>query len=190
MSKKDTTAPAVKAPATLKLVAIKPAKPLVLLVGTTAIEKAITSIKSAGTKLDAAIQVAGLSIIMHVDGCGDSTLADRLFNAMAKGSRRNALAEWLVTFGKMRVLDSKNKDDALAIKTGRIFQFEKTRKTDQAGAEAKPWFECKKEAAVTTTFDVQAEFAAFMKRVTAAQSAGKTMEHADIIEKLSKAMAA
>src|SRR5574337_342395 len=80
------------------------------------IEKAI---KGRGAKLDADIQTAGLSIINHVAEHGDTTLADRLFDAMPKGSRRVMLAEWFVAFGMIRTLDKKVAEDKAALDASR-----------------------------------------------------------------------
>lgn len=148
----------------------KKQKALALIVGAAALEKAIGSIKNRGAKLDGDIQHAALSVLKHVDGCGDTTLADRLFNAMPNGSRRLALAEWFVTFGRMVALNSKT--DSEAIKTGRVFKYEHERKTDMEGAVLKPWHECRREAAPSEVFDVQAAFASLMKRIHKAQKDG------------------
>lgn len=157
---------------------------LKLIVGTAAIDKAIASVKNRGAKLDADIQLAGLSILAHIDQHGDTTLADRLFNAMPKGARRLALAEWFVTFGKVAALAQKT--DAEAIGAGRVFGYAKDRTTDMEGAGAKPWHECRKEAAPAEVFDVQAAFHALMKRIENAKSKGIKLEHADMVERLMK----
>lgn len=162
----------------------KKAPALKLIVGAAAIEKAILSIGTRGARLDSDIQMAGLSIISHVEAHGDTTLADRLYQTMPKGGRRLALAEWCMAFGKMRALKGDNPDDAEALKAGRVFQFDKTRKTDMLGAVAKPWYECKKEANVATVFDVQAEFGKFMARVAKAQASGLKIEHDEVLSKL------
>lgn len=150
-----------------------------LFVGAPEIDKAIASIKSRGTKLDSMIQVVGLSIIAHVEAHGDTTLADRLFNAMPKGSRRNALAEWLIAFGKMRVLTKSNKDDAEAIKNGRVFAFDKTKTTDYDTAKDTPWYDMRPEQEVSTAFDVQKAVQSLIKRIQAAKDNGLSMEHSD-----------
>lgn len=149
---------------------------------TSGIMGAIALIKARGAKLDEAIQIADLSILAHVDQHGDTTLADTLYHAMPRGARRNALVEHMITFGKLRVLSGDA--DKAAIKAGRIFGYDKERVTDMDGAEAKPWFECKKESAPSTVFDVQAEFLRFMARVQAAQSKGLQIDNPEMLDAL------
>lgn len=168
---------------------VKVLKPVTILNSTKEIETAIASIKNRGAKLDESIQQAGVSVILHLDKSGDTTLADRLFNAMPNGARRLALVEWLVTYGKMRVLKSNNKEDAKAIKAGRVFQYMHERVTDQAGAESKMWYEFRKESAPQEVFDVQSAFLSLMNRIKHAQSKGLTITNPELIEALQKVQA-
>lgn len=146
---------------------MKDAKKTALLVGATAINKAIASIKNRGEKLDASIQLTGLSVIAHVDAHHDTTVADSLVNAMPKGGRRLALVEWLLANAKLRKLDGKDKADAERMRTGAHFGFDKARNTDMQGAEEKPWYEHKKEAPVATAFDAQAAVRKLIDRLKA-----------------------
>lgn len=166
----------------------QPAASLKLLVGAATIDKAISSIKLRSTKITQDIQVAALSILSHVEEHGDVTLADRLYCALGVGQRRASLAMWLVAFGKMRVLDKANNDDAAALKAGRVFGYDKARVTNMAAAEAKQWHEMQKEPDVAKVFDVQAAFANLMARITKAQKDGLTIENAELIEKLTAVM--
>lgn len=138
-----------------------------LYIGATAIQKAIASIKNRGAKLDADIQLTGLSVLAHVEQHGDTTVADKLIDAMPKGGRRLALVEWMLACGKLRKLDPKSKDDAARIKGGAHFAYDKSRATDMTLAEEKPWHEFKKEAPVSTAYDAQAALARVMERIKA-----------------------
>ena len=148
-----------------------------LIVGTAAINKAIASIKNRGAKLDNDIQIAGLSVLAHVQEHKDSTVADSLVNAMPKSARKLALVEWMLAFGCMRLLDRTKKDEAEAIKAGRVFKYEKERTTDLEGAQEKKWHEFKPEAAVATAFDAQSAVASLLARMRAAQQKGLNIEH-------------
>ncbi len=160
-----------------------------LINGAAAIDKAILSIKNRGAKLDVDIQVAGLSVMAHIEAHGDTTLADRLYNAMPKGARRLALAEWMLAFGKVRALSKANKDDAAAIAEGRVFAYDKSKSTDMDSAIKTPWHEFRKEKEVAEAFDVQAAVQSLLKRVQNAQGKGVHIEHAELIEKLAKVVA-
>jgi hypothetical protein len=119
------------------------------------INKAIKSIANRGAKLDTDIQLAGLSVLAHIDQHGNVEVASKLFDALPKGARRNALAQWLITFGKLRVLDSRDKADQPALKAGLHFGYHKDRNTDLTGAAEKPWHQFKQEKSVQAEFNVQ-----------------------------------
>ena len=158
---------------------------LKLIVGTAAIDKAIASIKNRGAKLDGDIQLAGLSILSNIDSCGDTTIADRLYNAMPKGSRRLALAEWMLAYGRMVPIT-----DKAVLKTGRVFQYDHERTTDMEGAAVKPWHEmnAQKDKPVAEVFDVQKAFASLMARIKKAGDDGIKIEGAELAAKLAKLM--
>lgn len=69
-----------------------------IITGTAAIEAAITSINTRGKILDKAIQVAALSCMAHHSEHGDTTLLNSLVKNMPKGSRVNALREFIQTY--------------------------------------------------------------------------------------------
>lgn len=153
---------------------------LKLIVGQAAIVKAIDSIANRGKKLDADIQLAGLSVLDHIQQHGDVTLANRLFLALPKGARKLAMAEWFLAFGKL----SANLDKATAKDLPFVYAKDKT--TNLEGAIELPWYECKPEKAVADAFDVQAEVAKLLKRVAAFQQSKPDGEvkGADLIAKL------
>lgn len=115
-----------------------------------AIIKAIESVARRGLKLDADIQEAAYSILVHVDKHGEVSLANQLYKAMPKGSRRNALVEFFIQCGKIGVnTDKATKGDFPLI-------FDKSRTTDLKSAEEKPWFNRKPEAAPDVAFNPDA----------------------------------
>lgn len=157
-----------------------------LIKGTSAINKAIASIQSRGAKLDASIQHVGLSVLQHIEDHGDYTLAERLVQAMPKGSRRLALVEWMLAHGRIALLDKADPADAERIKAGGVFKYAKEKATDIEGAALVQWFDMKKEKDVLEAFDVQAALNALLKRVAKMQAQGVRIEHADKIEALAK----
>lgn len=159
-------------------------KPVALLVGATTIDKAIVSIEKRSKGIVSDIQTAALSILAHIEEHGDVTLADKLYKALGAGSRRASLAMWFVAFGKLRILDKEVPDDANAIKGGRVFGYDKTRRTSMDEAAKKMWHDMQKEEDLNKVFDVQAALASLMKRIKAAQAGGVTIENAELIEKL------
>lgn len=136
------------------------------------INKSIASIATRGKTLDADIQVTGLSILHHADEHGDSTLADQLVNALPKGSRKLALVEWMLAFGKLRLLDRTNPEDAARVVAGAYFAYDKTKHTDLDSAIRKPWFDFKPEAPVLTAFDAQAAVQGVLAKMTKAIAGG------------------
>lgn len=157
-----------------------------IIVGTAAIDKAIKSIAGRGAKLDGDIQLAGLSVLAHIEAHGDTTLADRLYAAMPKGARRLALAEWMLAFGKVEALQANNPEHKERIASGQVFGYAKLKKTDMQGAEDKKWFDMRKEAAPAEAFDVQAAVQSLLKRIQTAQAKGVKLEHAEKLDELVK----
>lgn len=130
------------------------------------IEAAILSIAKRGAKLDHDIQDAGLAIISHVGEHGDITLANKLFVAMPKGSRRNSLALWLITFAKLDLNLGEGRKDA-------PFVYKKDGKTDVTGAAKLMWFDAKPEADVTVALDGFALVRALLKKIDGAANRGQ-----------------
>lgn len=163
-----------------------------LLVGTAAINKAIISIATRGKRLDADIQLAGLSVIAHVDQHGDTTLADKLVQAAPRGDARTALTSWLLAYSKMRLLSKDNEQEKAAIKEGRVFQLDKSRTTDMQGATEKAWHEFKKPTTPQDAFDAQAAVMGVIARLQSATSKGLTVkgrqEALDMLDKLRDAI--
>lgn len=144
----------------------KQAKALVIL-DAAGIEAAISSITKSGAKLDALIQQAAVSVVAHIEDCGDITLANRLQVSMPKGSRSNALAAFLLATGKLkaRVLPEGASKTAKAAVADMPFVFHKEGKTDLVAAQAKPWYEFKKPASVAAEFGEKELKAGIMRLV-------------------------
>ncbi len=115
--------------------------------------KAINSIKARGAKLETDIHICGVSVLAHADKHGDTTLCDRLVQAMPNGVRRNALVSWMLAWGSIAKLDTR--DDKEAIAAGRLFKKDKSKKFDQASAEGESWTAHKPEPHPLTVFDAQ-----------------------------------
>lgn len=130
------------------------------------IEKAIASVANRGKKLDADIQKAGLSILNHIQANGEVSLANKLWHALPKGARRNALVEWFLKYGKISV--NTNKEQAKEFP----LVFRKDGKTDISGAQAQPWYDCKPEKAPIEEFDFSAALARMIKQIKAATEQG------------------
>jgi len=130
------------------------------------IEKAIESVHNRGKKLDGDIQGAGLSILNHIQQYGEVSLAIKLFQALPKGSRRNALADWFMKFGKVTL----NTDKASSKEFP--FVFFKGGETDLEGAAAMAWYDCKPEKELLVEFDVQAKVMNLIAQVRKAVSSG------------------
>ena len=130
------------------------------------IEKAITSVANRGKKLDADIQLAGLNILAHVDAHGEVSLVNKLYHALPKGSRRNALVEWFLMFGKVAV----NPDKATAKEFPLVFR--KDGKTDTNAAMATPWYDCRPEPSVQEAFDFSKNLASLINHIKSATDKG------------------
>lgn len=145
---------------------------------------AIASIAKRGAKLDADIQTVGLNILNHVAEHREVSLVLKLYNAMPKGSRRNALADWFQRFGQVTV----NTDKASAKE--RPFLFAKDKTTDVQGAIATAWYECKPEKELADEFNFAAQLAALLKRAESAREHGVKIVGGDILAKVREVTAA
>ncbi|UAW09758.1 hypothetical protein APK09_02 [Acinetobacter phage APK09] len=147
-----------------------------LLITVEDINKAIASISKRGKQLDNDIHVAGVSCLKHCDAHGDSTLLDKLVQAMPKGSRKAAFCEWALAYGNVRMLNRENKADKSAIEQGRLFAKDKSKTYDEAGAIANHWVDFKPEPDLLTTFDVHAQVAALISKYNKAINKGVDIE--------------
>lgn len=106
-----------------------------LITETKAIELAIKSIQSRGSKLQKDIHICAVSCLNHIEKHGDITLLNRLVAALPGGWRANAIKAWAEEFGKV------NWDN-----TQKAFTFDKAKKSNIEGAIAVSPEEFKPEA--------------------------------------------
>ena len=151
--------------------------------GKAAIEKAIAPIASRGKKLDEDIHKAGVACLAHASEHGDTTLLDKLVNAMPRGSRKLALVEWALAFGQVVVLDKKTAKD-----TGRVFGLDRGKKLDLDEAIAQPWMDFRPEADPATAFDAQAAVQSVLRKLANARQAGLTVENQALALKDARAL--
>ncbi len=124
-------------------------------------DKAITSIKNRGVKLDQDIHQAACSSIEHLAQHGDVTLCNRLLLAMPKSGRRNALAAWMLNFGRLALNDVKE------TKADMPMVYAKDKESDVVGGIAMPFWKFKvSEGGVAFMMDTY--LASVSKRLQAA----------------------
>lgn len=124
-----------------------------LIAGTEAINKAIDSIASRGKKLDRDIHIAAVSCMAHHAEHGDVTLINRLVDNMPKGSRVNALREYIMAYGKVQ-WDAENN----------CFKHDREGTFDREGAIENAWTEFKPEPTYKP-FDAVKAISQIVKRV-------------------------
>lgn len=140
---------------------------------------AISQIKITGKGLDEAVQTVGLSVLQHIEANREVSLAIKLLNALPKGARSNALVEWFIRFGMVKVNADK------ATKGQFPLLFDKERGTNLEGAVAKPWHKCRPERPASEVFDLEAQVKALLKRAAAALKEGKEVKGgAELLAKL------
>lgn len=144
-----------------------------------AIKKSIQSIAVRGKKLDADIWVTGVSCIAHASAHGDTTLLDKLVQALPKGTRKNAFVEWSLAYGQVRLLNPQDKNEKARRAAGALFQLDRDRTLDLDGAMAKSWVEFKPEPDIMTVFDLQASVTQLVKKYNQAASQHITIEGVD-----------
>lgn len=163
------SAPIAKA---TRVVVEKPGKPSIAMDAKAAdVEKLIAGIKNRGAKLDNDIHSAAVACLWHTEKHGDYTLMNRLLMAMPKSTRRNALAQWAIAFGKVMENTDKN-----AVATSPLV-FNKNGKTDLEGAQAKPFWDFKNVKEGTTEWVFSNYIEGVMKSL-ASQASKPTAEGA------------
>jgi len=120
---------------------------------------AITSIKTRGAKLDKDIWIAAVSAMSHHAEHGNPHLINDLVDAMPKGSRVNALRDYILAHGKVHYCE-KNK----------VFTHNKEGSLDLEGALKVSWVEFKPEAEYKP-IDVMKLMKALAKKVSEADEA-------------------
>lgn len=129
------------------------------------INKAITSIRTSGAKLDALIQSTAVDVLEHFQQHRDTGLVNRLFLAMPRGSRGIALADWLLKFVAVKV--NTNKDT----KADQPFVFDKDKVDAMMAngnlekATATNWYDLKREKPIDEVFDVQKAFKSMLRHI-------------------------
>jgi hypothetical protein len=95
-----------------------------------------------------------LSILAHHTETGDIGPVNRLLTTMPKGTKRNAMAEWFLAFGKLSVTDDKS----------RPMKHDKTKEAKLEDAKATPWYEFQPEKEIVEVFDLQAALKSLLAR--------------------------
>lgn len=147
----------------------------------------IKTIGTRGANLDTLIQQTGLEVLIHSAEFREVSLIIKLYDAMPKGSRRLALAHWLVKYGMVKVNPSKDKEQQKKFP----FLFDGNAELDKAGAATNNWFDAKKEKTLRDEFDLDLALANFQKVLDRAIKGGKVEANderiRDVIPSLSAA---
>jgi hypothetical protein len=139
-----------------------------LFIGTAVIQKELGLIKAASAKLDQRIQVAGLSVLAHIDEHHNITLFNELLDSMGKGHRKTAMVEWALKSGTI----SKNEVDGKLDKE-QPYKWDKTKTLNLAQAEETPWFNFKPEN-LDDTFDFAKMLGALLSKAAKQHSKDPT----------------
>lgn len=139
--------------------------------------KAIDAWGKQGQKWAKLGHALAMSALHRLADHGDIGPANRLYLAMPKGTKSSAMAEWLLTFGKLAPNDGEDKKS-------KPFVYAKDKFMSLADAEKKPWFEFKPEPTVLECFDVQAAIRAFIKATEAKAAKAQTSIGLDLLEQV------
>ena len=147
-------------------------KPAFVLLSQADTGKLIDGIKTRGAKLDADIQTAAVCSAIHAHQHSDASLLIRLVQALPKGSRSNALKDWMLRYAPIAF----DKDGEIVFSRPYDNKDEESRTAAVAACEAAThWTEHKPEPKFVP-FDLGAALAALLKK---AEAAAKDTEHAD-----------
>lgn len=133
----------------------------------------IGAIARNGVQLDRMIQIAAVHAIGHAIQFGDIVYANRLYGAMPKGGRLQAMVKYFEKYGPFVYVASAKqfahyKRDSL--------------KFDGAALMKAPWYEIETEK-VVSTLDVQKMVDSLIKRLeTAIEKDGRTVQNAAMLD--------
>lgn len=134
-----------------------------LVEGAANIQKLIVSVTTRGKKLENDLHVAAVSTLHHAGQHGDITLANRLLEGLPASTRKNALREWYLSFGKFKWNEE---EKALA--------YDKTKQSLLDDAIATPFWEFKPEPAFKP-LDIAGSLMSFLNRVDSATAKGQEL---------------
>lgn len=151
----------------------------------------ITAIGKAGAKLDKDIQQALAGVAFQAIQHGNTDPLNRLFSGLTKGTRRTAIANWILQY--CPVTQNTNKES----KEATPYVLDKATAADwreTEGAEAlceialaDTWTEYSPEPdPVTAAFDIRKQLSTLLKKVAKAAEAGRTVEGIELVAALSK----
>lgn len=133
------------------------------------LNKLIASVTTQGKKLDAVIQLAGVSALAHLKEHGDIGFVNRLYLAMHKGARKSALTSWFLAHGSLVANTEQSKNE-------KPFNYTKDKDTNVEAAYAEMWFAHKPDASPDEVFDIQKAIHAIIKKAQ-----GKQLAHEELL---------
>ena len=142
----------------------KPVIDVKLVQGKENIVKLITEVSVSGKKLEVMLHTAACSIIAHIEKHREVSLANQLIEALPSSTRKNALKDWFISFGKM-TYDEESK----------LMVFKKTAKTKQVEAEQMPFWTFQPEAEYKP-FNLDVAITNLVKIATARQEKGNSKD--------------
>lgn len=152
------------------------------------LNKRIDSAIKATAKLTEDIQTILVSAAFHAVMHGNIDPINRFFNGVGKGVRRAALQGWLDTNAPV-MIDKESgfvfSRDKLETLVGHRTPTEEQTMAYVQGVATELWTDYKPEQMAVKSLDVVALVQALLKKAAQAQKAGATIEHGELIEKLS-----
>jgi hypothetical protein len=142
-----------------------------LITDTSALNKELFGLAKGGAKLAQRLHIAALSVLAHIEQHGDVRMAQKLVETvMSAKHSKHEIRSWIVSFGKV----SEDEEGNLV--------FDRTKFTDLAGANEKPFWEFK-PVAPQKAYDLQQAIKNLIKKAKTEQAKGN-LEHAELLSAL------
>jgi len=147
--------------------------------------KQIGALAKTIVKMVATIQTLAIECVMHAIQHGNVTPATQLIEACGKGIRRQSLVAWFERNGPFKWDATKM---AFSLDSARAKKMREVPEADMRETLAdKKWEEAKPEGKLDSIFDVEAQFDAFLRKVTKLAKEGKVeIRNKDLFEVLVK----
>jgi len=120
--------------------------------------KKIDTLNDKAKAIQSEYQAVGVECLQHLSDHGDIGPVNRLYVGMPKGTRKTAMASWLMAHGALKVNTDKGTKETSPM------AFDKNKKTDPEAAKADPWQDHAPERDIADTFDLQVALKSLLNR--------------------------
>lgn len=152
---------------------------------TKTIAAAINNLAKRWQGIDTTTQTVALDVLLHAHVNREVSLVNKLYLALGKGARHEAMAQWLMLYAPVKA------NAVAATKEERPFLFEKDKALDgdelvtlMGNASRNPWYMSAPSKAPDEVFDFAKALKALLAKADREVKAGRSVSDPDAVAKL------